>query len=72
MQLEVLAGSYKITSGATLRAGSSIRVSEDWLTFPAGLVIEVGTGGVELKGQEYAEGTRLEVSPGGSLTVLEP
>ena len=54
MQLEVLEGKYPITSGAELWAGSSIRVSEDWMTFPVGLVID------------YAEGTRLRVDTEGN------
>jgi hypothetical protein len=70
MQLEVLEGKYRITSGTELWTGSSIRVSEDWMTFPAGLVIEIGTGGVTLKESDYVEGTRLRVDAEGNLVPI--
>ena len=70
MQLEVLAGDYRLTSGTTLMTGSSIRVREDWMTFPAGLVIEIGTGGVTLKESDYAEGTRLRLDAEGNLVPI--
>jgi hypothetical protein len=70
MQLEVLEGKYRITSGTELWTGSSIRVSEDWMTFPAGLVIEIGTGGVTLKESDYVEGTRLRVDTEGNLAPI--
>ncbi|MBN2115423.1 MAG: hypothetical protein JW730_02570 [Anaerolineales bacterium] len=65
--LEVVKGDYKITSGATLKAGSAIGVSEDWLTFPSGLAINVEYGEITLKGTTYPQGTKLLVDNQGSL-----
>lgn len=71
IELEVLAGGYRLTTGATARAGSLIYVIEDFMTFPKGLMIDVGEGGVTLGGITYPEGTRLIVDEGGTLTKTE-
>jgi hypothetical protein len=71
MELKVLAGSYQITTGMTAQAGSQIYVLEDVLTFPTGLTIDVGEGGVTLGGTSYPEGTRLFVDESGTLTTME-
>ena len=67
LHLEVLMGNYVISSGATLWTGSSMDVNEDWLTFPPGLEIEIGDGGITLNGQDYSVGTILFVDAGGNL-----
>ena len=67
LHLEVIMGDYIISSGATLRAGSSIDVNEDWLIFPPGLEIEIGEGGITLNGQAYPAGTIWIVDAGGNL-----
>jgi len=66
--LEVVKGSYQITSGATFKAGSAIDVDEDWMTFPRGLVIHVKDGEITLKGKTYPAGTTLYVDSQGNLT----
>jgi len=71
MELKVLIGGYQLTSGATARAGSLIYVYEDALTLPMGLMIDVGIGGVTLKGISYTEGTRLFVYESGILTKMD-
>jgi hypothetical protein len=65
--LDVVAGDYKLTSGATLRAGSAIGADETWLTFPPGLGIDVVGGQITLKGKTYPEGTTLLVDTQGEL-----
>jgi hypothetical protein len=65
--LEVVKGDYQLTSGATLRAGSAVGVSEDWLTFPRGLGIDVTGGEITLKGTTYPAGTKLIVDKQGNL-----
>jgi len=65
--LEVVAGQYKLTSGATLLAGSAIGVSEDWMTFPPGLALNVEGGEITLKGTTYPQGTKLLVNAQGNL-----
>lgn len=65
--LEVVKGDYKITSGATLRAGSAIDVFEDWLTFPSGLAINVEYGEITLQETVYSQGTKLLVDSQGRL-----
>ena len=65
--LEVVKGDYKVTSGATLRAGSAIDVFEDWLSFPPGLAINVEGGEITLKGTTYPPGTKLLVGNQGNL-----
>jgi TolB protein len=67
IQLEVIKGKYKLVSGTELWEGSSISVREDWMTFPAGLTIQVGEGGVSLKGKRYSSGTMLVVDGQGNL-----
>jgi len=67
IQLEVIKGKYKLVSGTELWEGSSISVREDWMTFPAGLAIQVGEGGVSLKGKRYSSGTMLVVDGQGNL-----
>lgn len=69
MQLNVLSGDYLLSSGATLWPGSQVYVYEDALTFPPDLIIEVGQGGVTLKGCSYTEGTRLSVGEDEELVV---
>ncbi len=71
MELKVLVGAYRLTTGLTATAGSQIYVYEDVLTFPMGLMIDVGEGGVTLGGKFYPEGTRLFVYDAGTLTVME-
>lgn len=71
MMLGVLDGDYRLKSGATARAGSLIYVFEGDMTFPQGMGINVGAGGVSLRGTSYPEGTLLYISAGGELTVLE-
>ena len=65
--LEVIEGSYKLTSGATLKAGSAVGVAEDVMTFPRGLAIEVAGGDIVLKGTTYPLGTKLIVDAQGNL-----
>jgi hypothetical protein len=67
IQLEVIKGKYKLVSGTELWEGSSISVQEDWMTFPPGLAINVGEGGVSLKGKKYPSGTMLFVDEQGNL-----
>lgn len=69
LKLDVITGDYELVNGLTLQPGSSFWVHEDWMTFPSGLAIDVGEGGVTLKGKDYAEGTRLIVNDAGTLTV---
>jgi hypothetical protein len=71
MELKVLDGNYQVATGATLRAGSQVYVLEDDLTYPAGLMIEVGGGGVTLVGTSYPEGTRLFAYESGELTEID-
>jgi len=71
LNLQVKKGDYKIVSGATLREGSNIGVAEDWLTFPSGLVIEIGTGGATLQGTTYEEGDILVVNEAGGISPKE-
>jgi hypothetical protein len=65
--LEVVKGSYQITSGATLKTGSAMDVHEDWLTFPHGLAINVEYGDITLKGKTHTQGTKLIVDSQGNL-----
>jgi hypothetical protein len=65
--LEVVKGDYKITSGTTLTSGSMINANEKSLTFPPGLVIEIGKGGVTLLGVDCSEGTTYIVNANGTL-----
>jgi hypothetical protein len=67
IQLEVIKGKYKLVSGTELWEGSSISVREDWMTFPLGLAINVGEGGVSLKGKKYLSGTMLFIDGQGNL-----
>jgi len=71
MELKVLTGAYQLTVGTTARAGSLIYVYENDLTLPTGLMIDVGMGGVTLKGASYPEGTRLFVYESGILTKMD-
>ena len=72
LHIDVTQGNYQITSGATLRQGSSIDVYEEWLTFPPGLVINIGSDGIVLKGNTYSQGTRLYVDQSGNLVGKSP
>jgi len=65
--LEVIEGEYKLVSGATLRTGSAMDVTEDWMTFPSGLGIDVEGGDIMLKGTTYSQGTKLIVDTQGNL-----
>lgn len=65
--LEVIKGNYKITSGTTLTSGSLINTNEKLLTFPSGLVIEIGKGGVSLLGVDCSEGTTYIVNTNGTI-----
>lgn len=67
--LEVLTGEYELASGDTLLTGSAIGVYTEWLTFPAGMVIEIGDGGLELMDVSYEAGTQLIVDTSGSLVT---
>jgi hypothetical protein len=67
--LEVINGDYKLTSGTTLRAGSAVGVYTESLTFPTGLVIEIGEGGLVLMGVSYDAGARLTVDAAGNLVA---
>lgn len=69
LQLDVVHGDYSLVNGLTLRAGSSLSVHEDWMTFPAGLAIDVGPGGISLLGEDYPEGKRLVVDEAGNLVA---
>lgn len=68
LELTVASGDYQLVNGATLREGSVVRVVEDWLTFPPGLAIDVGAGGVTLDGIRYEEGARLLTDADGALS----
>ncbi len=65
--LVVIAGNYKLINGTTLWAGSSIGVTEEWLTFPPGLAIDIEGGDIVLKGKPYTQGTKLIVDEHGNL-----
>lgn len=67
--LEVISGDYKLTSGATLLTGSAIGVYTESLTFPKGMGIEIGDGGLVLKGISYDAGTRWVVDEAGNLVA---
>jgi hypothetical protein len=67
--LEVLTGEYKLTNGVTLLAGSAIGVYTESLTFPSGMAIEIGDGGLELMGVSYDAGTQLIVDSSGNLVT---
>lgn len=67
--LNVIAGEYKLKSGTTCCAGSKIFLPEDWMTFPSGLIIEVGEGGVTLRGKYYKEGSLFQVNQEGDLVT---
>jgi len=71
LRLQVIEGKYKLVSGAELWAGSDTDVSEDWLTFPEGLAIDIGDDGIRLKGKVYSQGTRLRVDATGQLIETE-
>ncbi len=71
MMLKVQVGNYKLTSGATLRAGSQLTIQEDWMTFPTGLIINVGKGGINLGGKLYKEGEKLKVGEESELLLLK-
>ncbi len=65
--LEVVTGQYQLASGDILLAGSAIGVDESWMTFPAGLTIDVEGGDITLKGTTYPSGTKLIVDTQGNL-----
>lgn len=71
MFLEVLIGRYQLARGGDIAlAGSSMDVSEDMLTFPSGVLVEIGTGGVTLGGKTYSDGTKLAADSSGGLSVV--
>jgi hypothetical protein len=72
IRLVVVRGNYQLASGATLWAGSDIGVYEDWLQFTPGLAIDIGEGGVTIRGQSYPAGTLLLVNPQGDLVPRQP
>jgi hypothetical protein len=67
MELKVSKGGYQLQSGATLQAGSQVYVTEDVLKYPAGLMIDVGDGGITLGGNSYRQGSKLYVFEEGKL-----
>lgn len=67
--LEVVQGSYQLTSGDTLLEGSAVGVYTESLTFPAGLKIEIADAGLVLMGVTYEGGTTLTVDESGTLAV---
>ena len=71
IELKVLAGKYKLKSGAELWTGSQVFVYEDQMTFPTGLLINVGKGGVTLRGKSYPEGTTLTVGKDGTFLSMK-
>jgi len=71
IELNVLAGKYKLKSGTELWTGSKMFVYEDWMTFPTGLMINVGKGGVTFRGKSYPEGTTLTVRKDGAFLLMK-
>lgn len=67
IRLRVVSGEYPLTHDATLMAGAETDVEESWMTFPAGLRIEVGEHGVTLKTQQLPEHSRWVVDAKGNL-----
>jgi hypothetical protein len=72
MWLDVIKGAYQIVGGTTLSKGSSIGVSEDWLMFPVGMVIQIGEKDITLKGVSYPAGTEWIVDASGNLVQKTP
>jgi hypothetical protein len=72
MMLDVIKGAYQIVGGTTLSVGSSIGVSEDWLKFPVGMVIQIGEKDITLKGVSYPAGTEWIVDASGNLVQKTP
>jgi hypothetical protein len=68
LRLDVVKGNYTLSSGDVAEAPSTfVAVPDSWLTFPAGLAINVTGGQIILNGKTYAEGTELIVNAQGSL-----
>ncbi len=67
--LEVLSGRYQLAGGDILLTGSAIGVYTEWLTFPTGMEIEIGDGGLVLMGVSYDAGTRLVVDEAGDIVA---
>ncbi|MHC1781444.1 MAG: hypothetical protein AB9891_01555 [Anaerolineaceae bacterium] len=67
MWVDVLKGDFVLTSGSTLRTGSSIGLAEDWMTFPPGLAIDVVGTTVTLMGTTFPDGSKLLVDSSGNL-----
>jgi hypothetical protein len=67
--LEVLSGRYQIASGDILLTGSAIGVYTEALTFPTGMQIEIGEGGLVLMGVSYEAGTLLVVDDAGKIVA---
>jgi CRISPR/Cas system-associated protein endoribonuclease Cas2 len=71
IELNVLSGDYKLKSGTELWIGSKLFVYEDQMTFPTGLLINVGKGGVTLRGKSYPEGATLTVGKDGAFLLMK-
>ena len=67
VNIKVLSGKYKLINNLEAWTGSNMDIRESWMTFPKGLVIEIGAEGATLKGTAYPEGTRLRVNEKGEL-----
>ena len=65
--LNVITGKYKLVNGTTLKAGSEMFVLEKWMTFQAGLKMDVGKGGITLKDKFYSDGTKLYINDSGKI-----
>ena len=68
--LNVSHGEYKVTSGATLLAGSQVFMNEEDMLFTPGLLVEVGEGGVTLQETYYKNGAKLKVDNNGKLIEI--
>jgi len=42
-------------------------VLEKWMTLQTGLIIDVGKGGITLKGKFYRDGTKLFINKSGKI-----
>jgi hypothetical protein len=66
LHVVVLEGEYRLSSRDIANAGSSIDVTEDLLTFPKWLGIDI-VQDVTLRGVKYSKGTKLIVNEEGDL-----
>ncbi len=67
--LEVLSGRYQLAGGDILLTGSAVGVYTEALTFPTGMQIEIGEGGLVLMGVSYNAGTLLVVDEAGDVVA---